>query len=175
MKPTDGRDDGVPGTENEYLHSPGVAHEHDDISIRGLVIFAVGLAVLTVGVAGLMYLTFEGFERLAAQRDPELSPLALPAGQRPPEPRLLLDEPTYLREVRQREAQALQGGKDAQTGATRLSIDEAMKRIAADGRPVREGEAVDPRRGTHAPAMGESSGGRMLGAPRNTNNRRGGS
>lgn len=175
MKPTDGRDDGVPRTEDEYLHNPGVAHEHDDINIRALVTFAVGLAVLTAGVAGLMYLTFVGFEHLAVQRDPELSPLALPGGQRPPEPRLLLDEPKELRDIRQREAQALQGGLDEQTGVTRLSIDEAMKAVAAGGPPTREGEAVDPRRGTRAPSMGESSGGRVLGAPLKQNTRRGGS
>jgi hypothetical protein len=165
MKPTDPYDDGVAKGEAEYLHNPGVAHEHDDVNVRGLIAFTAGLAIVTAGVAVLMYLLFLGLERFAKDREPELSPLAIPAGQQPPEPRLLLNEPEELQQVREREAQALAGAAAEGTGAPRMSIEEAMRHVAAEGLPARE-ETVGPRQGTRAPAMGESSGGRMLGAPR---------
>jgi hypothetical protein len=165
MKPTDPYDDGVPKGEEEYLHNPGVAHEHDDVNVRGIIAFAAGLAIVTAGVAVLMWLLFMGFEHLAQARDPELSPLAIPAGQLPPEPRLLLKEPEELRLFREREAQALAGGVDEATGVRRMSIEEAMRQVAAEGLPSRA-EPADPRQGTRAPAMGGPSGGRALGTPR---------
>lgn len=163
MKPTEHYDDGVPKVDAEHLHNPDVAHEHDDVNVRGLVTFAVGLAILTGTVMVLMWGLFTGLDRLASDRDPELSPVAMPSGQEPPEPRLLTNEPLELRRFREREAQALAGGQDPQTGTTRMSIDEAMRQVAAGGLPVRAGETDDPQRGTRAPSMGESSGGRMLG------------
>lgn len=163
MKPTEPYDDGVPKVEEEYLHNPEVAHEHDDVNVRGLFAFALGLAVVTVSVMVLMWALFEGLERLARDRDPDLSPLAMPAGELPPEPRLLTNEPQNLQRHSEQVRQALEGGPDPQTGATRMSIDEAMRRIAAEGLPSRSGATVDPRKGTRAAAMGESSGGRMLG------------
>jgi hypothetical protein len=165
MKPTDPYDDGVPKGEEEYLHNPGVAHEHDDVNVRGLIAFTVGLAVVTATVAVLMWLLFMGFERLAQNRDPELSPLAVPAGQTPPEPRLLTNEPEELRRFLAREAEILAGGRDEQTGAVRMSIEDAMRQVAAEGLPSRTEPAGD-RQGTHAPSMGEASGGRILGVPR---------
>jgi hypothetical protein len=168
MKPTEDRHH-QPGHDRhhdlESIDNPAVGHEEDDVNVRGLITFAVGLAVLTGGVAVLMWLLFMGLEHMAAGRDPELSPLAIPAGQMPPEPRLLVNEPQELERFRQREAQALAGGIDEQTGAPRMSIDEAMRQIAAEGLPTREAP-VDPRRGTRAPSMGESSGGRVLGPPK---------
>jgi hypothetical protein len=162
MKPTDPNDDGVAKGEAAYLHNPGVAHEHDDVNVRALVTFAVGLAVVTAAVAALMYGMFLGLERLAQDRDPELSPLAIPAGQMPPEPRLLTNEPAELQRFRDREAQALAGGPDEQTETTRMSIEDAMRQVAAEGLPTRA-EPVDARAGTRAPSRGESSGGRTVG------------
>lgn len=163
MKPTEHYDDGVPKVDAEHLHNPDVAHEHDDVNVRGLVTFALGLAIVTGAVMVLMWGLFIGLERLAADRDPELSPLAMPSGQAPPEPRLLTNEPLELRRFREREAQALAGGQDPQTRTTRMSIEEAMRQVAAGRLPARSGDADDPRRGTRAPSTGESSGGRMLG------------
>jgi hypothetical protein len=163
MKPTEHYDDGVPKVEGEFLHNPGVAHEHDDVNVRGLIAFAAGLAIVTAGVAVLMYVLFLGLEHLAQGRDPDLSPLAVPAGQMPPEPRLLTNEPQELQRFREREARALAGGTDEQTGAARMSIEEAMRQIVSEGLPARTGEPVDPREGTRAPSMGEASGGRAVG------------
>lgn len=154
-------DDGVPKQDKEFLHNPEVAHEHDDVNVRGLLAFAGGLAVLTGVVMVLMWAVFTGFERLAAQRDPVLSPVAMPTGQLPPEPRLLTNEYEELRRHREREAQALTGGVDPQTGTKRIPIEDAMRQIGAGRLPSRA-EAADPKAGTRAPSMGEASGGRVV-------------
>jgi hypothetical protein len=163
MKPTEHYDDGVPQVDAEHLHNPDVAHEHDDVNVRGLVTFGAGMVIVTGAVMVLMWGLFIGLERLASDRDPDLSPMAMPSGQQPPEPRLLTNEPLELQRFREREAQTLAGGQDPKTGATRMSIDDAMRQVAAGGVPARSGEADDPRRGTRAPSMGESSGGRTVG------------
>jgi hypothetical protein len=168
MKPTDDRHHGPAHDRHhplEPLDNPLVGHEEDDVNVRGLLAFAVGLAAVTGIVALLMWVVFIGLESLARDRDPELSPLALPAGQRPPEPRLLLKEPEELRRFREREAEALAGGADPLTGATRMSIEEAMRQVATEGLPARP-EAVGPREGTRAPSMGGASGGRTVGSQR---------
>jgi hypothetical protein len=164
MKPTERHyDDGVPKVEGEYLHNPDVAHEHDDVNVRGLLAFGSGLAVLTAVVLVLMWAVFMGFERLASQRDPVLSPVAMPAGQLPPEPRLLTNEYEELRRHREREAQALAGGAEGGQGTTRMPIEDAMRQIGTGGLPSRAGEPVNPTEGTRAPSMGEASGGRTVG------------
>lgn len=168
MKPTDDRRDDPRDDRHhglEHIDNPLTGHEEDDVNVRGIIAFAAGLAIVTAGVAVLMWLLFMGFEHLAQQRDPELSPLAIPAGQRPPEPRLLTDEPGELRRFLEREAEALAGGVDEATGVRRLSIEEAMRQVAAEGLPSRA-EPAGPRQGTRAPAMGGPSGGRALGTPK---------
>jgi hypothetical protein len=166
MKHTEAFDDGVPPAEAEYLHNPEVAHEHGDINVRAVIAFLLGLAAVMVVSMGLMWVLFKGLNRVAASNDPDISPVAIPAGQLPPAPRLLTNEPAELQKRREAEAEVLAGGTDEKTGAARPSIDEAKKRLLEQGLPVRAGEPVDPRLGTHAPAFGESSGGRVLGSER---------
>jgi hypothetical protein len=187
MKPIDGRNvfigrydahgDGVAHHYTaEEMHNEDVAHEHSDINIRAIVWSAVVLAAVGIGAAILMYFLFNFFEREAKSRDPKLSPLALPAVQMPtttnatpefgdaPEPRLLTNEPTYLRDIRQREQQILRGygWVDQGGGVTRIPIDEAKKLLLERGLPVRPEPVTDPRVGTHAPAYGEPSSGRTI-------------
>jgi hypothetical protein len=164
MKRTETFDDGVPPIDSEYLHNAEVAHEHGDINVRSVIAFLVGLAVVMIVSMALMWGVFEVLERMAAANDPQISPVAIPAGQLPPEPRLLTNEPEQLQKTRDAELKALMGGKDEKTGATRMSIDEAKKRLIEQGLPTRAGAPVDGRLGTYAPAFGESSGGRRLGS-----------
>jgi hypothetical protein len=49
------------------------------------------------------------YARQAVAADPPVSPLAIPAGTPPPEPRLLTDEPAALQRVRDEEAPLLKG------------------------------------------------------------------
>jgi hypothetical protein len=167
MKPTSsphGFDDGVPPTDSEFLHNVEVAHEHGDVNVRAIVGFLAGLATLTAAVIALMWLLFMGLERQAASSDPQLSPVSVPAGQLPPQPRLLTDEPQQLKATRDAEAAVLAGGRDEKTGTTRLSIDEAKQQLVGQGLPTRAGAPPDGRLGTSAPAYGEASGGRALGS-----------
>ena len=135
---------------DDPLHNEDVAHEHSDINVRAVIVFALGMAavvmVCALAAAGL----FNVFERMARSNDPAVSPVAVPAGQEPPEPRLLLDEAGNLRLLRGVLAERLTG------------IDDAKKRLLEQGLPVRSDAPVDPRLGTHAASRGESSGGRGI-------------
>jgi hypothetical protein len=172
MKPTDpvrpaaGTTPHAHGHDSSDLHNVDVDHEHTDINIRAVLGFATGLAVVVVAVVFLMILTFNGLERNAASNDPQLSPHAVPAGQEPPEPRLLTNEPANLEKWRKGEAEQLQGygWVDQAGGVARIPIDEAKKKLIERGLPTRPNAATDQRLGTWAPAMGESSSGRVLGS-----------
>lgn len=96
-----------------------VAHEESDVNIRAIVTFVIVLfvvgAVIHVGLLGLMAM----YARQSTQADPAVSPLAIPAGTLPPEPRLLTDEPAALRQVRDEEEALLKNldaGKQAVVG-----------------------------------------------------------
>jgi hypothetical protein len=161
----------------EELHNEGVAHEHSDINIRGIVSFAGGLAIVTAIVIVLMAGLFKMLESQAAARDPQISPLAAAPVPMParttgspyfggaPQPQLLTDEPALLQQIRQNEARQLEEGAwvDQTAGVARLPIDEAKKLIVERGLPVRAGAPVDPGLGTLRPSRGEASGGRILG------------
>jgi hypothetical protein len=151
------------------LHNQDVAHEEADINIRTVLTFAVGLAVVVAVSAGLMGIMFRVLSNQAAAKDPQVSPLALPSGQRPPEPSLLTNEPAGLRRFRDEETRSLDGygWVDQQAGVARVPIEEAKKLLVQRGLPVRASGAVqDPATGTHAPAYGEASGGRAIPIPK---------
>jgi hypothetical protein len=142
----------VHGHDHDDLHNEDVAHEHSDIDIRTVMMFTLGLVAVTGAVWGLMVLLFVGLDRYEASKDPQLSPLAVQAGQLPPEPRLLTNEPGQLQKMRAEEAKGLQ------------SIEDAKKSLLTSGVPARADAPADPRLGTRAAAYGESSSGRVLGA-----------
>ena len=154
-----------------------VAHEHSDVDVRTILAFGAGMVVVVAVSFLLMWGLFRVLAHQAAQNDPQLSPLARPpcpyadiarcAGQLPPEPRLQTDEPEGLAKLRMREQKSLEGYGwiDQQRGIAHMPIDEAKQLILKRGLPVRSGPPVDPRFGTHAPSMGESSGGRAIGEP----------
>ena len=145
--PAHGHDEHLYGDD---MRNEDVAHEHSDINVRAVLMFALGMvaiaAVIHVAVWGL----FVVFEGQAAANDPVMSPLARPAGQLPPEPRLLTDEPQNLQRFRTQQEDALQG------------IEDAKKRLLEAGLPVRADAAADPWIGTKSPARGESSSGRAI-------------
>jgi hypothetical protein len=149
---------------HDGLHNEDVAHEHSDVNIRALLMFCVGLIAVVAVVQVAMWGLFVVFERQAVQNDPVLSPHAIPAGQRPPEPRLLENEPAFLQQIKSAERQALEGygWVDQNTGAARIPIEEAKKKLLEGGLPVRAEGVVDPLMGTSLHARGESSGGRVI-------------
>jgi hypothetical protein len=153
----------------DELHNEDVAHEHSDVAVRPLLMFALGLAVVTAAVMLLMAGTFRFFESQAASNDPVLSPHAIPAGQLPPEPRLLTNEPAMLDKQRQMEARTLAeyGWIDQAGGVARLPIEEAKKKLLHDGLPVRADAPTDPMFGTRwaGANRGEYSSGRIITKP----------
>ena len=116
---------------SDEMHNDDVGHEHSDINIGAILMSGVVVFVVCSVTAGLMYGLFWLLEKQAATRDPQLSPVALPATAMPattqptaefgaaPSPRLLTDEPTNLEHVRERERAGLHGYGWVDQGAGR--------------------------------------------------------
>ncbi len=153
-------EDGVPATPGE-LHNEDVAHEHSDVNVRAVLVFIVVLSVVCIGAGAAMLAVFNVLEGQAAKEDPIVSPLAAPAGQEPPEPRLLTNEPANLEKQRAKEREVLEGGDwvDRNAGVGRIPIADAKKLLLHKGLPTRAGTPVDPRLGTRAPSMSDASSG----------------
>ena len=150
--------------DHDGLYNEDVAHEYSDVEVRPLLIASIGLVAVVAVVALAMAGMFRVLENQAAKNDPVISPVAYPAGRERPEPKLLEDEPGYLRTVKTGERQVLEGYAwiDQQAGTVRIPIDEAKKRLLEQGLPVRTDAAVEPWMGTRAAARGEASGGRAI-------------
>ena len=172
MKPTKGSH----GHSSDERHNDDVAHEHSDINIPALAWSMVIMFGTVIGTAVLMFLLFNFLEGQAAARDPKQSPLAMPATNMPRttvpttffggarDPKLMTDEPTYLRETRTSEQDKLHGYGwiDEKAGVARIPIDEAKKLTAERGLAVRPDPLTDQTIGTRRPASGESSAGRTI-------------
>jgi hypothetical protein len=145
------------------LHNPDTAHEAADIDLRAIVWFVILLAGVTLAVQGAMYGVFMVFDRMEAKSDQPVSPLATPANQPPPDPRLQTTPWTDLKTLRANEFSYLHsyGWIDQQAGVARIPIDKAKALLLQKGLPVRPGP-VDALEGTSVAATGESSGGRNL-------------
>jgi hypothetical protein len=155
--------------------TPNVGHEQDDVDIKALISFTVGMFVVIAVVSVLMWGLMKVFQNQAAKNDPPQSPLARPAVEMPASTvgdpvfgrgegvQLLTSEPTVLRQVRESEAEALNtyGWVDEKTGVARIPISEAKKLLLERGLPAR-GEPADPTLGTLRGAYGESSSGRVI-------------
>jgi hypothetical protein len=145
------------------LHNPDVAHEDSDIDVGTVLKFGAGLFLTVVFCAIVVWGVFGVFKRQAAARDPEISPVARPAGQLPPGPRLETNEHRALATFRTEEEKTLDayGWVNQLGGVAHIPIADAKKLLAQRGLPARA-DAADPLEGTRAPAMGESSGGRNI-------------
>jgi hypothetical protein len=145
------------------LHNPDVAHESTDISIRGAIWFLVTLVVVTVVVQIAMWLMFHALARIEARHDPEVSPLAVPAGQLPPEPRLQTTPWQDLKGIRAEEDKALTsyGWVDRKAGIARMPIEKAKDLLLQRGLPARA-DGTDPTAAMRVAAGGEADSGRSL-------------
>ena len=95
--------------EHDGLYNEDVAHEEADVNIKQLMTYTIGLVMMCVISAGIVWGLFRVFERQAAANDPVLPPQAVPAGQLPPEPRLVVNEPLVLEKHHETEAEVLEG------------------------------------------------------------------
>jgi hypothetical protein len=150
-----------PGEEG--LRNPAIAHEDSDVDVGTVLKFGGGLFVTVLVCAVIVWGVFRLFERAAAARDPQISPVARPQGQLPPGPRLETNERAALAKFRAEDEKALDGygWVNQQGGVAHIPITEAKKLLVQRGLPTRSG-ATDPLEGTHAPATGEASGGRTI-------------
>jgi hypothetical protein len=157
----------TPGTDAAHPHgsldNPEVAHEESDINVRAILWFIGILVVTTLSIHLSMWGLFTVFAHMEAKSDPELSPLMIPAGQLPPEPRLQTTPWTDLTRFRQNEERRLHsyGWVDEKAGVAHLPIDKAKALLLQRGLPVRP-TAADAMEGTRVAASGESSGGRLI-------------
>ena len=177
MTPTDGVHSVPHHHEQPEFHNEDVAHEHTDVNIKAILMFAAGLVLVAIVVHFLIAGVFWWLEREARKRDPQLSPVN---AQAPAMPRtttespffgharggsqLLTNEPLALQKVRDDENKRLQGygWVQGKQGVAHMPVNEAKKLILERGLPARADGVADPALGTRAAAMGEASGGRTI-------------
>jgi hypothetical protein len=146
------------------LHNEDVAHEHSDINIATVLKAGAGLFVTVILSAVVVWGVFGLLERQAKARDPQISPLARPAGQLPPGPNLETNERAALVKFRAEEAKAMDGygWVDQLGGVAHIPVAEAKKLLVERGLPARAGAPADPVEGTRHYAYGEAAGGRTI-------------
>lgn len=113
--------------------NPHVDHESSDITIRGVVFAAAGLAVVTLLCIGLATGLFVYLNRAATRA--EGPPLMPPEATLPAEPRIQPDPASALREMRAEESRILDDYRwiDKEGGLARIPIDRAMKVLIERG------------------------------------------
>jgi hypothetical protein len=117
-----------------------VAHEHSDVNVRAILLFGAALIVVAVAIHGGVWLLFEVFARRTAAADPRPAPLAQPAGQLPPNPRLQTRPVNELKAMRADEETQLtmEGPVDGEPGVYRIPIERAKQLIVERGLPTRQ-------------------------------------
>src|SRR6185503_12294415 len=113
-------------------------HETRDLSVRAIVIFAVGLVIFG-GLSHLLLTRLFGrFSERETRRDTPPPPLR-DARVLPPEPRLEQNPALALGELRRREEEQLRGYGwiDREHGVVRIPIERAIKLVAERGLPTR--------------------------------------
>jgi hypothetical protein len=128
-------------------HNPGVHHETTDVDIRGILAFGVGLIVVGILTALVVWVLFKYFDAREARRVVPEYPLAATQEKRePPEPKLQVNPREDLEELRRQEDQILNsaGWVDKNAGIVRIPIEEAMKLVVQRGLPSRQ-QANDRR------------------------------
>lgn len=124
---------------------PGDGHETTDISLRPLILFVFGL----VGSMTLVFLIVRGqFSLYEDRQSPGQEPIGpLPGLERQPtsEPRLQEAPAIDMERLRQQDLARLtsEGWVDKNAGIARISIDDAMRILAAKGLPARKGPPDD--------------------------------
>lgn len=119
--------------------NPEVRHEHRDINVRVIVGFGLALVIAAIVVHLGLYWLLWRFERIAAERAPEISPIEVTPPM-PPEPGLRVSPPADLAAMRAAEEKVLEtyGWVDKERKIVRIPIDRAMELLAERGLPTRK-------------------------------------
>jgi hypothetical protein len=89
MKKSGRRDDIHETPDVSHIQNESVSHERSDVNVKSIIIFAVGLAVLTGVVLVLMSLMYNVLEAREKEQEGQRAPMALTEKEHmPPEPRL---------------------------------------------------------------------------------------
>ena len=147
----------MPGTNEEdpnhktpdvsHIHTSGVAHEESDVEVGGVAWFTVGLALLIVLTAVLMWAMFRFFGTTEHKKEPP--PTSLTREKKPesgnpelmfPEPRLQQHPALELQQYRDEENEKLTkyGWVDPAAGVVRIPVEEAKKKLLKQGLPYRQ-------------------------------------
>lgn len=132
------------GTEHKPDHGPGGGYEKRDAHLRPLVLSTVGIIMLVVVTAAVVWLLLAGYDRFARGRAAAPSPLR-PAGQvtLPPSPRLQVDPAGDMARFLAEEKAILTtyAWENETSGIVRIPIERAMDIVLEKGFPVAQ-EAV---------------------------------
>jgi len=138
-------------------HAAPAPVEGDGISYSGLIWFMVVIAITTIGCQLLMWVLLLAFQHQAAASQVPTAPLATAVTERQapvgrvypdmhsigltngPQPRLLVNEPANLADLRKHEHEMLTtyGWMDQNAGVVRLPIERAKELVLERGLPVR--------------------------------------
>jgi hypothetical protein len=131
-----------PGAHHEPGPEPApsdvaAGHEVSDVSIRGLIIFLVGLLASLAAVVFAISWMFSFLSMRAQRSDSPPPPLAPLRTKGPPEPRLQETPALEMRKMREAEEAALTNTRwiDKQQGIVQIPIDRAMELIGQRGLP----------------------------------------
>lgn len=162
-----------------HTHSSHTQHdaptgsvEPDQVDIRGIVGFGIGLTIVAIAAHLSMLLMFRVLaNNIDASNPPRMYPLAAlptepakpgdPSGTQPPEPRLQTDPKLDLANLRAAEAEILNGygWVDRNNNVVRIPIAEAMKLTLQRGLPARDpAAAATPAAAPATPAQGKEQG-----------------
>ena len=136
-----------------HIQNPEVAHEPQDVNIRGILIFGAALVVSAVVIHLLLWWMLDYFAVHESEAEPKLPPLASERQQLPPEPRLQgmpgheEAAPVEMQRFRTREKDMLNsyGWVDQKAGIVRIPIEDAKKLLLEKGLPARPQTAGRPQ------------------------------
>jgi hypothetical protein len=128
-----------------HIQNPEVAHEPQDVNVRGILIFGAALLVSAVVIHLILWWMLDYFAVRENKAEPKSHPLASERQQLPPEPRLQgmpgheEAAPTEMQKFSTREEDVLNsyGWVDQKAGIVRIPIEQAKKLLLERGLPVR--------------------------------------
>ncbi len=114
-------------------------HEGGEIRARPVFLSILGLAAVCVLSGILVLALFRYIDDRLVESEPPAGPLAVPAGQLPPQPRLQIDEAGDLAKYRAAEERQLTtyGWIDQQAGVVYIPIARAKALLLERGLPTR--------------------------------------
>jgi hypothetical protein len=108
----------------------------DDVNVRAVTKFGLGLAGGIIVAAFLMWFLFDRFAARAVRQSPQPEPMEASNPQKaPPEPRLQPNPPMELKEFRAAEDTILNNYAwiDPDKGVVRIPVARAMELVAKEG------------------------------------------